>query len=130
MGGLVVVPVEHLYDQVMFDQWLDELDKLGDPADADRSQLTVGHSFRDRIDAWLSEAVAAFDTDRQWEPEGAPSMTAWLEHHCRQVRGDAYRTVEIARKVQSMPVTAAAWRDGTLSSGQGTRRHLARLTDP
>jgi hypothetical protein len=102
----------------MFDQWLDELDKLGDPTAADPTSIQNGHAFRDRIDAWLSEAIAAHDTDRQWEPEGAPSMTAWLEHHCRQVRGDAYRAVEIARKVQAMPVTAAAWRDGTLSTGQ------------
>jgi hypothetical protein len=102
----------------MFDQWLDELDKLCDPATADRAQLVAGHAFRDRVDAWLSDAVAAYDADRQWEPEGAPSMTAWLEHHCRQVRGDAYRAVEIARKMQAMPHTAAAWQDGTLSSGQ------------
>jgi hypothetical protein len=102
----------------MFDQWLDELDKLCDPATADRAQLVAGHAFRDRVDAWLSDAVAAYDADRRWEPEGAPSMTAWLEHHCRQVRGDAYRAVEIARKMQAMPHTAAAWQDGTLSSGQ------------
>jgi hypothetical protein len=60
----------------MFDQWLDELDKLCDPATADRAQLVAGHAFRDRVDAWLSDAVAAYDADRQWEPEGAPSMTA------------------------------------------------------
>jgi hypothetical protein len=45
-------------------------------------------------------------------------MTAWLSHHTRMPRPRASATIARARKLAQLPVTAAAWRDGVLSTGQ------------
>jgi hypothetical protein len=45
-------------------------------------------------------------------------MTAWLAHHTRMPRPRAAATSARARKLAQLPVTAGAWRDGVLSSGQ------------
>jgi Domain of unknown function (DUF222) len=74
--------------------------------------------LRDRLDARISDAVAAHDHAGLWELHGATSMTAWLADRAAMPRPQAAAMVSRARKLTHLPVTAGAWRDGVLSSGQ------------
>jgi hypothetical protein len=80
--------------------------------------------------------VGSLDRDGQFELDGATSTAGWLKHRCRMTGGDAHALASLARKLQALPHTTRAWRDGTLSSGQiraiGTNipmRHLGRYSD-
>lgn len=75
-------------------------------------------SLMDRLSAKVTEAVGAFDKAGIWEIEGASSMTAWLRHRARMSGGAASTMTRTARRLGELPVTAAAWLDGSLSSGQ------------
>jgi len=69
---------------------------------------------RDRLDARIAGAVAAFD----WEADGATSMQAWLRDRGRMTHRAAAQLVARARRTAELSVTAAAWADGSLSTGQ------------
>jgi hypothetical protein len=73
---------------------------------------------RDRLDAKISEALRAFDAEQAWGSDGSLSLTSWLAAHGRRSRRDAYRDAAVAHRLAQLPVTATAWSDGTLSSGQ------------
>src|SRR5262245_43112122 len=99
------------------------LEQLGEAIDGldipvDGAALAEVLALRDRLDARISDAVAHCDRAGLWELDGATSMTAWLTHHTRMPRPRASATSARARKLAQLPVTAGAWRDGTLSSGQ------------
>jgi Domain of unknown function (DUF222)/HNH endonuclease len=100
----------------MFEQLGTAIDGLDIPADSAALAAVVG--LRDRLDARISDAVAAHDRAGLWELDGASSMTAWLADRTGVHRPRAAATVARARKLARLPVTSAAWRDGTLSSGQ------------
>jgi hypothetical protein len=99
----------------MFEQLGDAIEELAIPADG--AALAAVVALRDRLDARISDAVADCDWAGLWELDGATSMTAWLTHHTRMPRPRASATAVRARKLAQLPVTAAAWRDGVLSSG-------------
>jgi Domain of unknown function (DUF222)/HNH endonuclease len=92
---------------------IDEL-RVGVDTDA----LAAVLALRDRLDARISTAVADVDAAGLYEADGATSMTAWLADRGRMTRRRAACTTREARLVGRLPLTAAAWRDGTLSSGQ------------
>jgi hypothetical protein len=92
------------------------IDALDIPADGAPLAAVVG--LRDRLDARISDAVAAHDRAGLWELDGATSMTAWLADRTAMPRPRAAAMVSRARKLAQLPVTAGAWRDGVLSSGQ------------
>jgi Domain of unknown function (DUF222) len=73
---------------------------------------------RDRLDAKVSEALRGLDLEEGWASDGALSLTAWLIAHGRRSHRDAEREAKLARRLAELPVTAAAWSGGTLSSGQ------------
>jgi hypothetical protein len=132
---LVVGWVERLYDSCVSMVLLDEaIGKLDEPDGVPAAELVAAFALRDRLDAWLSAAVGAFDRDEQYELQGATSMTAWLKDRCRQTGADAARTASTARTLRSLPHTAQAWRDGSLSTGHVraicanvAERHLAKF---
>ena len=70
------------------------------------------------FEAKLCEAVGEFDHARLWDVEGARSMADWLTVACGFSRRNAKRWSSTAAQLLVLPVTAAAWRDGSLSSGQ------------
>jgi hypothetical protein len=74
--------------------------------------------LRDRLDACVTEAVAAFDATDGWASEGATSMTAWLADRGGASRRRSAALASTARSLARLPATAAAWRSGALSSGQ------------
>jgi hypothetical protein len=100
----------------MFEELGTAIDELDIPADG--ATLAAVVALRDRLDARISHAVAAQDHAGLWELDGATSMTAWLTDRAAMPRARAAATVARARKLTHLPVTAAAWRDGVLSSGQ------------
>jgi Domain of unknown function (DUF222)/HNH endonuclease len=102
----------------MFEQLRDAIDELDIPVDC--AALAAVVELWDRLDARISDAdaVAACDRAGLWELDGATSMTAWLADRAGMARPRAAATVARARKLTHLPVTAAAWRDGALSSGQ------------
>jgi hypothetical protein len=107
---------EQVYDDGVFEELGTAIDELTIPTDG--AALAAVLALRDRLDARISDAVADYDRAGLWELDGATSTTAWLTHHTRMPRARASATTARARKVAQLPVTAAAWRDGLLSSGQ------------
>jgi Domain of unknown function (DUF222)/HNH endonuclease len=100
----------------MFEELGTAIDQLDIPVDGAALAAVVG--LRDRLDARISDAVAAHDRTGLWELDGATSMTAWLADRAGMPRPRAAATVSRARKLARLPVTAAAWRNGALSTGQ------------
>jgi hypothetical protein len=100
----------------MFEELGTAIDQLDIPADG--AALAAVVALRDRLDARISDAVATHDHAGLWELDGATSMTAWLADRAAMPRARAAATVSRARKLAHLPMTAAAWRDGVLSSGQ------------
>ena len=100
----------------MFEELGTAIDQLDIPVDG--AALAAILALRDRLDARISDAVAAHDRAGLWELDDATSMTAWLTDRAAMPRARAAATVSRARKLARLPVTAGAWRDGVLSSGQ------------
>jgi Domain of unknown function (DUF222) len=100
----------------MFEQLGDAIDELDIPVDGAALAAVVG--LRDRLDARISDAVGACARGGLWELDGATSMTAWLADRAGMHRPRAAATASRARTLARLPVTAAAWRNGVLSSGQ------------
>ncbi|HEV7759308.1 MAG TPA: DUF222 domain-containing protein, partial [Acidimicrobiales bacterium] len=69
-----------------------------------------------------------FDAGEAWRADGATSTTAWLGHQTRQSRRDASWCARTARRLRDLPVTAAAYLDGSLSTGQ-VQAIVANLND-
>ena len=92
------------------------IDDLDLPVDS--GMLTEAFALADRLNAKLLAAVGEHDAAELWRNDGATSMTAWLRHHTRRSGRDAARCTKTARRLRQLPVTAAAYRDGMLSSGQ------------
>jgi Domain of unknown function (DUF222)/HNH endonuclease len=107
---------ELVYDGGMFEQLGDAVEGLDIPADGDA--LVAVLALRDRLDARICEAVATHDRAGLWELDGATSMTAWLVDRAAMPRPRAAATTSRARKLAHLPLTAGAWRDGVLSTGQ------------
>jgi hypothetical protein len=92
------------------------IDQLDVPSDGEA--LAGALALRDRLDARLATAVDWFDRSELWDIDGATSMVAWLTDRAGMVRARAAATTRRARLVARLPMTAAAWADGRLSSGQ------------
>ena len=73
---------------------------------------------QDRLAAMVSEALGAFDAGGGWAEDGSLSLSAWLVAHGRRSRKEAYREAVTAKRLAQLPVTAAAWSQGALSSSQ------------
>jgi len=84
--------------------------------------------LRDRLDAKVTMAVAAFDAADLWDVDGDTSMTGWLRHHAGMSNRDAAGMAKTGRRLRAAPLTAAAWLDGDLSGGQVTAV-VANLND-
>jgi hypothetical protein len=107
---------EQVYDLDVFEELGTVIDTLDIPLDGAALAAVVG--LRDRLDARISDAVAAHDRAGSWELDGDTSMTAWLADRAAMPRPRAAAIVSRARKLAHLPVTAGAWRDGVLSNGQ------------
>lgn len=104
----------------MFGAGLEELragaDRLDLPADG--ASLVELLSVIDTLTAKATLAVAAYDRDQQWKPDGASSMAHWLRKFADFTTPDSYTMAATARKLGQLPATATAWVEGKLSGGQ------------
>ena len=84
----------------------------------DREVIVGALGERDRLDARIAAAVAAFDAAELWDSDGATSMTRWLINEGRLGDGAARRLVRTASRLGQWPVLARAFAQGTVSAGQ------------
>ena len=114
----------------MFEQVSAQLEELivalEIPATGDA--LRTASELLDLFTARFLDAVGELDAVEGWRDEGATSMTAWLRHETRRSSNDASRCRRTARRLRALPVTAAAYRDGSLSGGQ-VQAIMANLND-
>lgn len=110
----------------MFGRLAQLIDEIEIPVDGEA--LAEALALRDRLDAAIATAAAAFDAAKLWEIDGARSLTDWLRIRGRTSRAEAARTSAAARRTAVLPTTWEAWRTGTLSTGQ-VRAIVVNLTD-
>jgi hypothetical protein len=81
----------------------------------------------DRLEAQWHRRLAAFDRRRDWQSDGAVSAAGWLRDRCRMAGGAAAERVAVARKLDTLPVTAGAFAAGEV--GYAQVRLIARAAD-
>jgi hypothetical protein len=100
----------------MFEALAEAIEDLEVPAEG--TAIVEALALRDRLDAKICKAVGDFDAAGLWDLDAATSATAWLRHHAAMTRQEAALAAMRAKRLRRLPVTAAAWRGGDLSSGQ------------
>src|SRR5256886_17070584 len=88
-------------------RWLRSLDdvSLGEPLIEIREVI-------DRSESVFADGVRRFDKSREYRADGALSLTAWLRWKCKLSGGAAMERVEIARQLEKLPETGAAFANG------------------
>ncbi len=99
---------------------------LGDEALTEA--ITELHRLQARIASAEAELVGAWDARRVWAGDGSKSGGAALAHRCMLPRAVAHGKVRLARRLRSMPLTAAALAAGEISVDHA--RALSRLNRP
>ncbi len=66
----------------------------------------------DPLEAAFATGVRRFDESGEYKADGALSLTAWLRWKCKLSGGAAMERVEIARQLEKLPETAAAFANG------------------
>jgi hypothetical protein len=89
--------------------WLTGLDDaaLGEPLIEIRTVI-------DHSEAAFADGVRRFDKSREYKADGALSVTDWLRWKCKLSGGAAAERVEIARQLEKLPQTEAAFASGDL----------------
>src|SRR5947208_11135851 len=88
-------------------RWLSRLDdaSLGEP-------LIEIREIIDRSESVFADGVRRFDKSGEYKADGALSLTAWLRWKCKLSGGAAMERVEIARQLEKLPQTGAAFANG------------------
>ena len=68
----------------------------------------------DRSEAVFAHGVRRFDKSNEYKADGALSLIAWLKWKCKLSGGAAAERVEIARQLDRLPKTEAAFATGDL----------------
>jgi hypothetical protein len=103
------------------DDLTEAIDRLSgsDPSTcADVESIQRLHRELARLDAFVTEATAAFDAAGNWIPSCARNAVAWLATRCRMPRGQARRLVRRGRDLRRLPACRRAWADGDISAAQ------------
>ncbi len=66
----------------------------------------------DPMEAVFAAGVRRFDKSGEYKADGALSLTAWLRWKCKLSGGAAMERVEIARQLEKLPGTQAAFANG------------------
>src|SRR5947209_11716591 len=66
----------------------------------------------DPLEAVFATGVRRFDRSGEYKADGALSLTAWLRWKCKLSGGAAMERVEIARQLEKLPQTGAAFANG------------------
>src|SRR5262245_31343142 len=88
-----------------------------DVTDGDLAAAMVSmRRAQSRLAAAVADLTAAFDARRVWADDGSRSAIDWVAVRARLPRSRAAGEVRDARRLRTMPVTRAAFRDGDLSA--------------
>jgi Domain of unknown function (DUF222) len=90
----------------------DDLD--GMPATALSADIVELTRQRERLDAEVLRRLRRFDAVGGCEVDRALSTQAWLRHQCRVAPGAAAERVRVARRLESLPETRAAFAAGDI----------------
>jgi hypothetical protein len=71
-----------------------------------------------RLDAFTTEASAAFDASQSWAGDGAKNAAAWITTKCKLPKKAARRRVDLGKAMRELPACQEAWRDGRIGSEQ------------
>ena len=103
-----------------------ELDDFGDALDAlvsagaghygDGASIETLHRALSRLEAFVTEASAAFEASEEWAADGAKTAAAWIATRCHLPRPVARRRVRLGRTLRQLPVCAEAWREGQIGT--------------
>jgi len=99
----------------------------------DRASVEELHRLSSRLEAFVTEATAAFESNEEWAADGAKTAAAWIATRCRVPRSAAKRRVRLGRSLRHLPECARAWRDGDIGVDQakaiaGARRHRTQAS--
>lgn len=97
---------------------IDRLHGSGPSDWADPESIALLHRQLSRLDAFVTEATAAFDAAGNWVPEGARNATAWLTWRCRLPKAQARRVVRRGRALRHLLATNRAWASGDITGAQ------------
>jgi hypothetical protein len=106
---------------VDLDVLTDVIDRLSesDPSIyADTESIENLHRQLARLDAFVTNATAAFDAADNWVPDGAQSAASWLTIRCHLPKMQAKRTVRRGRSLRHLPECATAWAEGDITAAQ------------
>jgi hypothetical protein len=97
-----------------------------DKASASEHRLDVVEVRRaiDRLEHVLTEQVRVAECSGAWQADGFLSVTAWLRAKCRMTHGAASAVVDLARRLERLPVTSEAFAAGRIS-----RAHAQVITN-
>ena len=70
---------------------------------------------RNAIDAEIQRRLHRLDRSRAYESDGSLTAKAWLRWNCNLTHGQASDRVEVARQMQSLPLTTTALAEGDIS---------------
>jgi hypothetical protein len=85
-----------------------EGDELGE------ALIQIRETGIDPLEAVFATGVRRFDKSGEYKADGALSLTAWLRWKCKLSGGAALERVEIARQLENLPKTEAAFANGDL----------------
>src|SRR4029077_4473073 len=68
----------------------------------------------DPLESVFADGVRRFDKSGEYKADGALSLVAWLRWKCKLSAGAAAERVEIARQLEKLPKTEAAFANGDL----------------
>ena len=82
---------------------------------SDGEALKVLFRQRNAIDAEIQHRLHRLDKSRAFEVDGSLTVKAWLRWNCNLTYGQASDRVEVARQMQSLPLTSQALAEGRIS---------------
>src|SRR6266567_2134486 len=86
------------------------------------ASIQIREAGIDPLEAVFASGVRRFDQSGEYKADGALSLTAWLRWKCKLSGGAAMERVEIARQLERLPQTHAAF-----ASGDVGYQHVAVL---
>ena len=97
---------------------LDQLIESGPSDCADAESIEILQRQLARLEAFVTDATAAFDSAGNWVPDGARNASAWLVTRCRLPKVRARSMVRRGRSLRRLPECARAWAAGDITAAQ------------
>jgi hypothetical protein len=97
-----------------FSEALDALVASGAQNHSDGASIEELHRQLSRLESFVTEATAPFESGEEWAADGAKTAPAWIATRCRVPRAVAKRRVRFGRELRHLPAVADAWRDGSI----------------